>query len=95
MPLAAQEPTEKPFGAEVEVSRILTEVRVVDRSGEPVQGLTADDFRVTIDGRPAAVESVLWVPPPDLAEDYAIKVTVRRPATEVFVRQKTVPGRWQ
>jgi VWFA-related protein len=60
--VAAQEPTPTPFGATVEVSRILTEVRVVDRSGEPVQGLTAEDFHVKIDGRPATVESVLWVP---------------------------------
>lgn len=59
---AAQEPTPTPFGATVEVTRIVTEVRVVDRSGEPVQGLTAEDFHVRIDGRPATVESVLWVP---------------------------------
>jgi len=59
--LAAQEPTETPFGAEVDVSRVLTEVRVVDRSGEPVEGLTAADFRVTIDGRRVEVESALWV----------------------------------
>jgi VWFA-related protein len=59
---AAQKPPSTPFGAEVEVTRILTEVRVVDRSGEPVQGLTAEDFHVKIDGRPATVESVLWVP---------------------------------
>jgi VWFA-related protein len=51
-----------PFGTTVEVKRLLTEVRVVDRSGEPVQGLQAADFRVTIDGVPVEVESALWVP---------------------------------
>jgi len=59
---AAQEPFPTPFGAVVEVSRILTEVRVVDRLGEPVQGLSVEDFKVTIDGRPVTVESALWVP---------------------------------
>ena len=58
----AQESTPTPFGAVVEVSRILTEVRVVDRSGEPVQGLTVDDFQVSINGRPVTVDSVAWVP---------------------------------
>ena len=29
------------------------------------------------------------IPPSDLAEDYAIKVKVRRPGTEVYVRQNT------
>ncbi len=58
----AQEAVPTPFGTTVEVSRILTEVRVVDRSGEPVPGLEAGDFKVTIGGRPVAVESALWVP---------------------------------
>lgn len=58
----AQEPTPTPFGATVEVTRILTEVRVVDRSGEPVRGLAAGDFHVRLDGRPATVESLSWVP---------------------------------
>jgi VWFA-related protein len=61
-PLAAQEPVEGEFGTRVEVARILTEVRVVDSSGEPIRGLAAEDFRVRIDGRRATVESVLWVP---------------------------------
>ena len=30
------------------------------------------------------------VPPPDLAEVYEIKVKVKRPATEVYVRQNTL-----
>ena len=56
----AQTPT--PFGAVVEVSRILTEVRVVDVHGDPVTGLGPGDFKVKVDGRPARVESVLWIP---------------------------------
>ena len=62
--LAAQEPVpvDSIRYARSRSRRILTEVRVVDRSGEPVQGLTVDDFHVTIDGQPVTVESVAWVP---------------------------------
>jgi VWFA-related protein len=55
-----QSPT--PFGTTVEVSRILTEVRVVTFDGEPVLGLEPEDFRVKVDGQPAEVRSVLWIP---------------------------------
>ena len=57
----AQEPT-PPFGATIEVRRIVTEVRVVDHDGSPVLGLGPDDFTVKIGGDRAEVESVLWVP---------------------------------
>jgi VWFA-related protein len=57
---AQQTPT--PFGTVVEVSRIVTEVRVVDYGGEAVRGLGAGDFRVKIDGEPAEVRSVSWIP---------------------------------
>jgi len=57
---AQQTPT--PFGAVVEVSRVLTEVRVVDFKGNPVLGLMPSDFEVRVGGRPAEVRSVLWVP---------------------------------
>ena len=33
------------------------------------------------------------IPPPDLAQAYKIKVKVKRPATEVYVRQNTL-ARW-
>lgn len=57
---AAQEPPR--FGGSVEVRRILLEVRVVDAGGEPVPGLTGDDFEVSIGGRRVAVESATFVP---------------------------------
>ena len=56
----AQEQT--PFGATVEVKRILTEVRVVDYDGNPIPGLGPDDFRVKIDRTRVEVESVTWIP---------------------------------
>jgi len=45
----------------VEVPRVVLDVRVVDSRGEPILGLTAADFRVLLDGQPAALESVEWV----------------------------------
>jgi VWFA-related protein len=46
----------------VEVTRILTEVRVVDDAGHPIADLGADDFRVTIDGKRVEVDAVSWIP---------------------------------
>ncbi|MGD9253458.1 MAG: VWA domain-containing protein [Holophagae bacterium] len=60
--MAGQPRSDERFGSVVEVTRIITEVRVVDRDGHPVPGLGPDDFRVTVSGRPAKVESASWVP---------------------------------
>lgn len=45
----------------VEVSRVLIDARAVDDQGGPIRGLTAADFSVKIDGKPARVESAYWV----------------------------------
>jgi len=59
---ARQEQTQRPrFTERVDVSRVLIDARVVDGRGEPLRGLTPDDFRVRIDGEDARVESALWV----------------------------------
>jgi hypothetical protein len=57
-PAAAQEPR---FKETVQVERVLVDARVVDARGRPIQGLTAKDFRVEGDGKPARVESAHWV----------------------------------
>ena len=59
---AAQEPTPASFGGEVEVRRIVTEVRVVGPDGEPVLGLGPQDFEVEVAGTRVEVESISWVP---------------------------------
>ena len=56
----AQTPT--PFGTTVDVTRILTEVRVVDDAGYPIADLGPEDFRVKISGTRAEVEAVTWIP---------------------------------
>jgi VWFA-related protein len=49
----------------VDVARILIDVRVLDSRGSPVKGLTADDFKVRIDGKTMRVDSSEWVGAPD------------------------------
>jgi VWFA-related protein len=60
-PAGAQQ-TPTPFGTTVDVTRILTEVRVVDDAGHPIADLGPGDFRVKIDGKLADVEAVSWIP---------------------------------
>jgi VWFA-related protein len=45
----------------VDVERVIVDVRVLDRAGQPVIGLGAGDFRVKIGGKPLGVQSILWV----------------------------------
>jgi VWFA-related protein len=45
----------------VEVSRVVLEARVVDGGGRPIPDLGATDFRLEVDGRPAPLETALWV----------------------------------
>lgn len=45
----------------IDVVRILFDVRVTEYGGDPILGLDADDFIVTIGGKRTSVESVRWV----------------------------------
>jgi len=44
----------------VEVSRVVVDVHVLKDDGSPVTGLTTNDIRVLVDGRPVKVEAVRW-----------------------------------
>ncbi|HET7437060.1 MAG TPA: VWA domain-containing protein [Thermoanaerobaculia bacterium] len=46
----------------ITVARILLDVRVTDYKGEAILDLGEGDFAVEIEGKPAKVESVTWVP---------------------------------
>lgn len=83
---AAQEPVPTPFGSTIEVRRIVTEVRVVDYDGSPVLGLGPEDFRVTISGDPAEVESVLWIPATSEAVELGSAGTAAGPGPEDAAR---------
>ncbi len=60
--LAQNPPTEpvqqQPFGEKVEVNAVLLDVVVTDAKGNQILGLTKDDFLVTEDGKPQAVDSL-------------------------------------
>jgi len=49
------------FRESIDVVRILIDVRVTDNLGNPITGLTPDDFDVKIGGKRAPVESAEWV----------------------------------
>lgn len=60
-----QEPLpERPgsYREEARVERIVVDAYVTDSSGDPIPDLTAEDFRVRVDGRPVLLESAEWVP---------------------------------
>jgi VWFA-related protein len=59
--VGAQEAQQPRVAERVDVSRVVVDVRVFDNRRRPITDLTVSDFRVTIDGKPAAVESVQWV----------------------------------
>jgi VWFA-related protein len=62
--VTAQTPQRPPgFSERVDVARVMIDARVIDEAGRPMRGLEPDDFRVRIDGRPARVDSAVWVGP--------------------------------
>lgn len=56
---------------QITVERILVDARVTDDRGNPITGLTAADFRVRIDGKPASVASSEWIPETAAARELA------------------------
>ena len=56
---------------QITVERILVDARVTTDRGDPVLGLQPADFRVRIDGKPASVESVEWIPETSVGRDLA------------------------
>jgi len=92
----AQAPQQLRHVERVEVARVIVDARVVNGEGSPLVGLTSEDFRVLIDGKPARLESVRWMaegsPEPDLSRRVASQAV--EPAAEpagrsiVFLFQK-------
>ncbi len=58
--LAAQQPPPR-FHERIDVARVVVDARVVDDRGNPVIGLSADDFAVKIDHRICRVETAAWI----------------------------------
>ena len=55
----------------ITVERIIVDARVTDDRGNPITGLKAADFHVRVDGKPASVESVEWIPETAAARELA------------------------
>jgi VWFA-related protein len=71
IPLIAQEPSQMKTSETITVERILVDARVTLGSGDPVLHLGPNDFKVRIDGKPARVESVEWIPETAVARELA------------------------
>jgi VWFA-related protein len=71
-PAATSRAQEERFRGEIQVTRIVAEVRVTEHDGSPVLGLGPGDFLVEVDGRAVTVESVEYIPaasqPPPLED---------------------------
>src|SRR5262245_29235301 len=57
---AQQQPTPR-YAERVDVTSVLVDVRVLDDRGAPLLGLEQSDFRVSIGGKNARVQSATWV----------------------------------
>src|SRR4029453_8416983 len=83
------------FRERVDVGRIVVDARVLDDRGNPVLGLTADDFKVRIDGKSARVETATWIGERDSELERAPLLSMPSPGDErqlgrllVFLFQK-------
>ncbi|MGZ7079975.1 MAG: hypothetical protein ACXVJT_11215, partial [Thermoanaerobaculia bacterium] len=74
----------------ITVERILIDARVTDATGEPMLHLVPADFRVKIDGKPATVESVEWIPETAAAREIA---DIDKPPVEPNLTMNIPPPR--
>jgi VWFA-related protein len=85
--MAVQQPPR--FDERVDVHRIIVDARVLDDRGNPLLGLTAEDFKARINGKPARVETATWVGGLDTSADAAALEHPPLPESDAFIR----PGR--
>jgi len=94
IPALAQDPTVRLDGVqeEVVVERVVIDAHVIGPDGNPIPGLTPEDFRVKIDGRPVILEDVEWLPGEKPENDASALVGIETEEAERF-RQDAPPGR--
>ena len=61
-PLFAQQERPGGYREEARVERVVVDAYVTGADRQPIPNLTADDFRLTVDGRPVPIESAEWIP---------------------------------
>ena len=89
---AVPTPPEPRVRSEVRVERIVLDAWVTGPDGGAASGLSAGDFRVAVDGRPAEVESAEWIPA-ELPEVPAEIPVVSGPAVAAGPPSPPPPGR--
>ena len=77
---------------EVVVERVVIDAHVIGPDGNPIPGLTPQDFRVKVDGHPAILEDVEWLPADKPENDASALVGIETDEAERF-REDTPPGR--
>jgi hypothetical protein len=78
-PLVAQAPIrDDSFGEEIQVNVVNLDVFVSDRQGKPLEGLQAEDFAVTEDGKPVKITN-FYTETRDPAPAAGGKAAVERP----------------
>ena len=77
---------------QITVERILIDARVTDAGGDPILGLTPDDFEVRIDGVRAKVEAADWMAETDAARALA-DAFATQPATTGTTAEQAPAGR--
>ncbi len=81
MTLLAAASASAQYGETITVSRVLVDVRVTNRSGEPLRGLTPDDFIVRIGDAVARVESATFIDEATGWIDEALDAPIAAPET--------------
>jgi len=91
---AAQQPPSREGAVqeEVVVERVVIDAHVIGSDGNPITGLTPQDFRVKVDGRPVILEEVEWLPADQPENDGSALVGIETEEAERF-REDTPPGR--
>ena len=63
----------------ITVARVIVDAHITDDHGEPIRNLVAADLRVRIDGKPAEIDSVDWVPETGPAREMLAVAQPERP----------------
>jgi VWFA-related protein len=94
IPVFGQDPPVRLDGVqeEVVVERVVIDAHVIGSDGLPIPGLTPEDFRVQVDGRPVILEAVDWLPADKPENDASALVGIEGEEAERF-RQDAPPGR--
>ena len=92
--LAPQEPPSQPGSVreEARVERVVVDAYVTNSRGDAIPDLTVEDFRLRVDGRFLALESVEWVPA-DTPETAGVGMEVSASAAETSPEIQLPAGR--